>query len=83
MYDDNEFESGDDFTIPCPNCGEQIFDDTPMCPKCHEYIVDNDRGVWSNKPSWFARTAVVLVVLTIIAFALPWILTLLGLIGAR
>jgi hypothetical protein len=38
---DLEELGGDDGheTAPCPNCGTEIYDDSPRCPVCGEYIV--------------------------------------------
>ena len=41
-YDaDDDFDSMDDndWTEPCPNCGEMIFEDSPRCPVCGEYVI--------------------------------------------
>ena len=69
----------DDATIPCGNCGRPVYEDAPQCPYCGEYGPDTGRGGWSNKPRWLTRLAVVLIVLTALAFALPYLLTLLNL----
>ena len=71
----------DDPTIPCRNCGRPVYDDAPQCPHCGEYGPDGGRGgPWSHKPRWLVRTAVALIVLTALAFALPYLVTLLNLI---
>ena len=78
---DEYFDDDDDCSIPCPACGEEIYDDVPMCPKCGEYILDSERHFWSNKPRWLVQLAVILAILAAIGFVLPWLSTLLQLIG--
>ena len=63
MYDESE----DEYTIECPNCGEAIYEDAPQCPYCRHYVSSADVG--NRFPKW----VVVIVVLTILAFALPFL----------
>ena len=59
----------DDTTVPCPNCGQGIFDDSEQCPHCRQYISAAD--LKKQLPTW----VVVLIVLTIVSFLLPTLLT--------
>ena len=72
---DDDFDIDDDYSIPCPACGAEIYDDLPMCPECGEYILASERSFWSHKPRWIYRLAVILVLLAIIGFVLPWLST--------
>ncbi len=38
--------------IPCPNCGEEVFDDAEQCPSCGHWLVP-DRNPMRGRPSWF------------------------------
>jgi len=36
-------------TFPCPNCGGDIYDDSPRCPKCGDYVTPGSK---SRLPWW-------------------------------
>ncbi|MEM9410221.1 MAG: hypothetical protein AAGA30_03855 [Planctomycetota bacterium] len=46
----------DDFAVdavmPCPLCGESIFDDSASCPHCGEFIVQSTSFL-EGKSLWF------------------------------
>ena len=62
MYDElDDFEDSDDDdeldedgaeTLPCPECGSQIYEEAEQCPICGAYITF-DRGLWTNRPWWW------------------------------
>ena len=58
---DSEFtapdDDGDEPTIPCPYCGEEIHEDSPMCPHCENYLSREDVAP-TRKPIWFIVGAV-------------------------
>lgn len=56
-----------DETIPCQNCGRDVFDDAPQCPFCGEYII-HDTGVWSNKSPVMRSFYKLVAILLIVAF---------------
>ena len=74
MYDDDYDDEDDYGTIPCPNCGEDVYDDSPRCPQCGEYITSSSRR--SSKPIWVQYVFVIVVILTILSFMLPSLLGL-------
>ena len=55
---DEEYPEEDDFddestdTVPCPQCGVDVYDDAPQCPNCGAYITYNT-SVWSGRPAWW------------------------------
>jgi hypothetical protein len=57
----------DNDTMPCPHCGQAVYDDTERCPHCENYLSREDAP--SNHPLWL----VVGVVTCLILVAL-WIL---------
>lgn len=73
VYDDvadngDQDEDGDhEPTIPCPACGEEMYDDAPRCPHCGSYVVDEDHAM-SGRPTWVILTALVC-----LAMALGWV----------
>ena len=54
-----------DYTIGCPHCGEDIYDDVDQCPHCRQYVSASDYK--KQMPTWLT----VVVILTIIALLVP------------
>ncbi len=61
-YGDDDFgDSSDEVTtVPCPTCGEQIYEETPRCPACGNYVSREDRFV-SAYPLWVRVVGALLV----------------------
>ena len=63
-----ELEDQTSDTLPCPECGQEVYDDTVRCPHCGNYITTSvgrsHRGWWK----W-------LVVAIIAASMLAWLAT--------
>ena len=40
----DDWNEGDesDSTVPCPYCGQQMYEDSPRCPHCGQYISEED-----------------------------------------
>lgn len=65
----NDLDDGDDWnvddddvdTLPCPACGESMFEDSPRCPACGEYVTTTDSS--PRRPLWVMATAIVCLVL--------------------
>ena len=53
----SEWEESEDSldTLPCPECGETIFEDSEQCPHCGEYILCSSFGSGGirDKPWWW------------------------------
>ncbi len=70
-YEDESWDDDDaEQTLPCPRCGEEVFEDSPRCPACGDYIdwsqaYDQASGGWRVVYRW---TAVVLVVALLVPF---------------
>ena len=45
--DSDEDPSG---TVPCPRCGEDVYEEAERCPNCGEYITAG--AVSSSRPKW-------------------------------
>ena len=59
-YEDEEQdtwdEEDDDYTLPCPACGAEVYEDAEQCPACGEYILESDQHsgyAWRNRPLWW------------------------------
>ena len=52
LDDDFRDEYGDETpadTIPCSNCGTEVYEDSDHCPVCGEYLIGNSTSVFSSK----------------------------------
>ncbi|RLS32009.1 MAG: hypothetical protein DWH79_08960 [Planctomycetota bacterium] len=56
---DSAADSGDEPTVPCPWCREEIFEDAVQCPACGKYLSDEDAPP-PRKPWWVVAVAVLL-----------------------
>ncbi len=54
---DDEEDRDDDETMPCPHCGESVYDDAERCPECGRYLSPDD--ISHRKPWWVVAGAVV------------------------
>ncbi len=57
-------------TLPCPECGAEIYEDAERCPACGAYVVMrlSDTG---RRPWWWVAVVIVLVGLLLLLFV-PW-----------
>lgn len=69
----------DDNLVPCPHCGASVYEDAAICPVCDQYVDDAPPTSRSAMGKW----TTVIVLITIIAFVLPTLLTLFNLLWAR
>jgi hypothetical protein len=61
--DDNAFDELDDAdtgeTLPCPACGQDVYEDSDQCPYCGEWIIPlKGRG---DHPTWVRVVGLVVV----------------------
>jgi DNA-directed RNA polymerase subunit RPC12/RpoP len=57
-WHDDEADSEDSSTIPCPYCGQEFYEDSPRCPHCGHYITDEDAP--PRRAPWWIILGVVL-----------------------
>jgi len=60
-------------TLPCPHCGESIYDDTVKCPHCGQWIIDRPRNeILHSKWFWpiVIAIGVVMILVTLVGKAL-------------
>ena len=52
--DEIEYLDEDDetFTLPCPECGADVYEDAVRCPACGNYIT-HPTSVWHGRPGWW------------------------------
>lgn len=50
----DDYGAEDDVTVPCPECGVEIYDDAEQCPHCGQYVVySGSSHVWTGRPIWW------------------------------
>lgn len=55
LVDDYGADEDDDpalDVLPCPQCGADVYDDSPQCPACGSYIT-HSTSPWHGKPWWW------------------------------
>jgi uncharacterized paraquat-inducible protein A len=66
--DDWSDETGDDdATVPCPYCGQEMYEDSPRCPRCGQYISAED-APQRHMPWW-----IILGVVLCLCVILVWV----------
>ena len=38
LPEEDEFDDDEIETLPCPECGAEVYEDAPRCPSCGSYI---------------------------------------------
>ena len=68
-YDDSIDDEDDDTTLPCPECGGEIHEESVRCPLCGDYIdwsrAKKSPSTWITVCRW---TAVILIFALIFPF---------------
>ena len=67
--DDAEFDADDDGAeeVPCPSCGEPVYEEADVCPHCGDYITPGRAPAGANVPRWMFVLGAVGVAGTILA----------------
>lgn len=68
-YADYDFDDDGEPTFPCPECGEEIFEESEQCPHCGHYII-RSTSPWEDKPTWWVALGAVGVLATVFALVL-------------
>ena len=66
--DGGDHDESDDYTIACPQCGADVYDDVVRCPHCGDYIT-HDTGPWSDRPWWWIALGLLGALAAILALA--------------
>jgi predicted RNA-binding Zn-ribbon protein involved in translation (DUF1610 family) len=62
--DESDQDSGEESgTLPCPNCGEDVWEEAERCPHCGEYITP---GIGSDRKPWWVIVAAILALLAVL-----------------
>ena len=53
LYEEDRFADSDQSEmLPCPECGESIYEDTPSCPHCGCYVTFSSNSWTGRSPVW-------------------------------
>ncbi len=66
---DGRYENDHDYdvdTVPCPYCGDDIYDDAEVCPHCGSYIIPDEKS--TGRPVWIVWTALILLALILMGY---------------
>lgn len=55
-------------TVPCPECGAEIYEDAERCPVCGQYVIHR-RDVWAGRPLWWIVLGLLGVVAVVVILA--------------
>lgn len=61
-HETDDYDDEDD-TVPCPNCGSDIYEDAEQCPICNEYITHGSQ----LSPHWKMTSATLLILAALAA----------------
>jgi hypothetical protein len=67
-HDEDDFDTSsddDDTTMPCPHCGEDVYDDAEQCPLCGQYLSREDAPA-AARPWWILIGVAVCLVIVIL-----------------
>jgi len=64
---DDEFDDVAE-TVPCPNCGAEIYEEAERCPECGDYVTFGTNA-WSGRPLWWIVLGMLGVVAMVIVLA--------------
>lgn len=68
-YDEDDSDDEVSETLPCPECGADVYEDAEQCPYCGAYITFGT-NVWSRQPTWWIVLGLLGVVVTVLVLAL-------------
>lgn len=51
--DDDEDDEDEDNTLPCPECGREVYDQADVCPWCGAFIIHSADNPWAGRSWWW------------------------------
>lgn len=73
-YDEEWDEDEATSTIPCANCGAEVYEEADSCPVCGEFLIDGARPL-DKKPAWFVALGLlgIIAVVVLLSGVLQWL----------
>lgn len=69
--DDFSDEQDDEYTIPCPECKSQIYEDAEQCPVCGCYVPTGTHS-FASKSIWVQRLYLLIILAVAFSLLLPF-----------
>ena len=66
--DPDEPDDDLDETMPCPHCGDPVYEEAERCPSCGHYLSRED-APW-RRPPWWLLVGVVLGLIVVLGWVL-------------
>jgi len=63
--DPDEFDDDTTETVPCPECGADVYEDAEQCPACGVYIT-HEHSALAGRPGWWIVLAVLGILATVV-----------------
>lgn len=74
--DDYYDEDDESETVPCPDCGADVYEDAEQCPSCGQYIIagatSTSAYVWKGRPIWWIVLGGLGILAVIFGFAMSF-----------
>lgn len=69
-YDDDYGDDSESLTVPCPECGAEVYEDAVRCPVCDNYIVAGGHGsLWAGRPAWWIILGMAGIIAVVLLFS--------------
>jgi hypothetical protein len=65
---DDDFDDESTETVPCCQCGAQVYEDAIRCPACGAYLTHHT-SLWSGRPGWWILLGLLGILAVILALA--------------
>ena len=66
----DEWDDDSAVELPCPSCGEPVYEEADVCPHCGDFITPGRRPAGANVPRWMFVLGAVGVAGTVIVLLL-------------
>ena len=68
--DENGIDDDQSETVPCPECGAEVYEDAVQCPVCGTYL-SAESSPWHGRPIWWILLGLVGTGALIYALTMP------------
>jgi hypothetical protein len=62
-------EDGEEDQLPCPSCGNMVYDDTDRCPHCGDWVMPLAAAA-SSRSNWIWWTALIVAALLFVTWGI-------------
>jgi len=65
-WEDDDPDDDSPEYLPCPNCREEVYEESEQCPYCGEYIT-HSTSPWVGRPVWWVVVGLLGIAMTVLA----------------